>query len=94
MRTTIPDAGTMPAPITPALRKTIILAKVDRLQVQEPPAFRSWSYQKIKDFNADVSQLGRLQRGPLGHVLRISGRIAATYGLDMAQIDPCHGEAA
>lgn len=76
------------------MRKTIILAKIDKLQAREPSAFRSWSYQKIKEFNADVSQLGRLQRGPLSHVLRISERIAKCYGVTMDQIDPCHGEAA
>lgn len=78
----------------PALRKTIILAKIDKLQAREPAGIASWEYQKIKDFGADVSQLSRLQRGPLSHVLRISERIARCYGVTMEQIDPCHGEAA
>ena len=92
-KTTAP-ATAAPAPVTPALRKTIILAKIDRLQTSEPPSMTGWPYQKIKDFFADVAQLKRLQRGPLSHVLRISERIARCYGVDMAQIDPCHGEAA
>ena len=93
MRTVQPTPATAAPAITPALRKTIILAKIEKLQAREPSAFRSWSYQKIKDFNADVSQLGRLQRGPMSHVLRISKRIATAYGVTMEQIDPCHGEA-
>lgn len=82
------------AVIAPAMRKLIILAKIDRLQHQEPADITSWDYQKIKDFGADVAQLVRLQRGPLSHVLRISERIARCYGVTMDQIDPCHGEAA
>ena len=76
------------------MRKTIILAKIDKLQRKEPDDLVTWNYQQIKDFGADVSQLGRLQRGPLSHVLRISERIAKCYGVTMEQIDPCHGEAA
>ena len=94
---TLPTAAApsaQPAPIAPALRKTIILAKIDKLQAQEPPTLKSWGYQQMKDFGADVAQLKSLARGPLSHILRISSRIARAYGVDMAQIDPCHGDGA
>jgi hypothetical protein len=88
-----PATAAPPAPIPLALRKTIILAKIDKLTQYSPPSLYSWEYQAFVDHFADVAQLGRLSRGPLSHVLRISERIARAYGMTMDQIDPCHGEA-
>lgn len=96
MRTVNPaaPASAAPAAIPPALRKTIILAKIDKLTSNEPVGLYDWKYQEFKDHFADIAQLGRLQRGPLSHILRISERIARSYGVTMDRIDPCHGEAA
>lgn len=95
MRTVNPKPATAAPAVSPEMRKTIILGKIDKLQSKGGPAdLYTWEYQKVRDFIRDVDQLKRLHRGPLSHILRISERVAKCYGVTMDQIDPCHGEAA
>ena len=76
-------------------RKTIILARLDKLQSKVPDGWRSWTYLQTKTFSDDLATLKRLasSNGSVSHVLRIGERVALAYGVPMELIDPCFGEA-
>lgn len=107
MRTSTSAATAAPAapaatPITPAMRRTIVLARLQKLigstvaTTVVPPNFGKLCWPDICFLADDMAQIRRMGRSKakLGTILRIGTRVATSYGVDMAAIDPCHGSAA
>lgn len=87
-----PASAGQPAPITPELRRAVILSRIEKLRGFEPKNTRL-SFAEILEIGEDMQKLRRMARSKasLGTVLRVGARVAAAYGVDMATIDPCHG---
>lgn len=95
-----PPAANTPT-ITPEQRRVIILAKLYKLtdlngQIAVPPSIETMGYGQLLKLAEDVSNIKRMARSKasLATLLRIGGRVASAYGVDIATIDPCHGSAA
>lgn len=96
-----PASAGKPATIPPDTRRAAILVKIDKLAYRDglivvPPSIDTMAFGQIIGLAEDIFSLKRMARSKasLRTVLRVAGRVAAAYGVDMATIDPCHGSAA
>ncbi len=77
--------------ITSIERLATIKTKIAAAAASPPPGWQDWPADRIAQFKADYAALA--SAGSVPKALPIASRLAGLYGLDLATIDPLHGQA-